>query len=956
MEAYGLVSCSLKRYSNSQLNRSLLKKTNSTRDSHALERASGNWLRSFALLVLIIGFASTERAMAYDVCSDDISGDDSSCVHEDMAQYGVDVYKANLFPGNLGFDLTNGVRIGAGHEDEKDHIYGETGNTLTIGHFWDPDPLFGLVFDPLNQSLLDGGAIFQGLTPNGWQKSQAYWSRSLAEYANQNFSDNTGTFHYLGHVVHHMGDNTIPTHAHVTSHGPGNRDSFENWMSNKFHAGFPLNEGGDFRFEYPDTYNHILFTSELDALTTNHRPKLGRIDPLQYADLDFDIPEVDGLERPDTKLLWLLYTTNQIAEFFAADRDDGQAIDPTGWVRSDLKKMSDAGLKPRTEEQIDAADSADGTGADPDVNGVLSEIRKYSYLRGIRAIGGLYNLFEQTVERKPILTIEIHKAEVKLPNGTCNDGLIRDACDFYSRVSFSPVTPNPSIFGFQTAISGQNEGEELSDKDTINPDFWRWGHAVEYAGFAYLKLQIVDEEDFPYPEDTPVRITPLYADDSDGGKSLILEVDLAKCMRGDAGALKVKNPLFILEDPSTSSQISSDKCGVSIKTLVTGKEDENDGIAAVTFTVNVAEFSPPDITCDAADDLWHATDASILCTASDVSGLENPADASFFLWTDVPTGTETNSAITGTKEVCDTRGNCATAGPIEGNKVDKKAPVISIVEPTARPYTHSETLVLDYTVVDSGSGVKQVIPTMNGSEIVNGSHLDSGQTIWLLTSLPLGSNTFTINAEDNVSNASIPESVTFTIIVTPHSIIDAVNQLRASGDIRQKIVNPLLAKLKNAQRKWNQNQCTPAENMYGAFINHLQAQNDKSITPPAAEILITDAQYLIAHCASGGLTGEIAEIDTDKDGMPDSYELHYGLNPLSALDASEDADLDGNTNLEEFLSQSGPTDLDSDPSDSSPATAAVDSPTSQGAGSMSGWMGIFMLFLMLTARRKRAMA
>ena len=33
--------------------------------------------------------------------------------------------------------------------------------------------------------------------------------------------------------------------------------------------------------------------------------------------------------------------------------------------------------------------------------------------------------------------------------------------------------------------------------------------------------------------------------------------------------------------------------------------------------------------------------------------------------------------------------------------------------------------------------------------------------------------------------------------------------------------------------------------------------------------------------------------DTDGDGMPDGWEVSYNLNPISDLDANEDADNDG---------------------------------------------------------------
>ncbi len=46
--------------------------------------------------------------------------------------------------------------------------------------------------------------------------------------------------------------------------------------------------------------------------------------------------------------------------------------------------------------------------------------------------------------------------------------------------------------------------------------------------------------------------------------------------------------------------------------------------------------------------------------------------------------------------------------------------------------------------------------------------------------------------------------------------------------------------------------------------------------------------------------------DSDGDGLPDSWELTHGFNPLDAADASADADNDGLTNLDEFLGGTDP--------------------------------------------------
>jgi len=55
------------------------------------------------------------------------------------------------------------------------------------------------------------------------------------------------------------------------------------------------------------------------------------------------------------------------------------------------------------------------------------------------------------------------------------------------------------------------------------------------------------------------------------------------------------------------------------------------------------------------------------------------------------------------------------------------------------------------------------------------------------------------------------------------------------------------------------------------------------------------------------------ERDSDGDGIPDVWEIKYGLNPFDPSDAAMDLDGDGFTNLEEFLAGTDPTNPDEFP-------------------------------------------
>lgn len=83
--------------------------------------------------------------------------------------------------------------------------------------------------------------------------------------------------------------------------------------------------------------------------------------------------------------------------------------------------------------------------------------------------------------------------------------------------------------------------------------------------------------------------------------------------------------------------------------------------------------------------------------------------------------------------------------------------------------------------------------------------------------------------------------------------------------------------------------------------------------------------------------GNNADTDDDNDGMSDSFETQYGLDPLSSNDASTDLDSDGLSNLQEFQLGTFPNDSDSDNdgiNDGDEVTAGTDPLVNESSGSL----------------------
>lgn len=423
------------------------------------------------LLLIPTGLLSPQPAAAYKICPE------GYCNHEDMAVAARSVYNDDEI-----LTYWHDIQDGVTDEDLSDHVYGLDINIPGVGqpyvtatHFWDADK--GLD-DPVGNLL--------GSFPNAWQETKALWMLALGEYANGN---KTWAYHYLGHVAHFIGDNSLPAHVHEDTHGPVPviDDAYEEWM--RENAGV----SGD----------------ELTTLMD-----LGPLNPGETAD----------------PLFWLLYTTNQIADFFASDATDGDAVDPLRLIQTELDAMArDLPNAPRLDHNLDDNDGdlIGGDSNNNDGDGDLSMIRRYSYLRGIRATAGLFKLFGQTVRQQVTLSVVIERVEEdEKHDATCP--LPGCEPDFFARVAIGNR-------------ESQNRGNHIDGTEDIDPG-WIFGNTVPTSGSVPVRVEIFDH-DGKY-EDLDATLTGIDDEQSDvdgdnheGDRSLELSVDLAKCIARQPGAI-----------------------------------------------------------------------------------------------------------------------------------------------------------------------------------------------------------------------------------------------------------------------------------------------------------------------------------------------------------------------------------------------------------------------------------
>nr|NIS79717.1 hypothetical protein [Anaerolineales bacterium] len=181
-----------------------------------------------------------------------------------------------------------------------------------------------------------------------------------------------------------------------------------------------------------------------------------------------------------------------------------------------------------------------------------------------------------------------------------------------------------------------------------------------------------------------------------------------------------------------------------------------------------------------------------------------------------------------------------TAFFVEIPVADVTPPVITINEPMAKDYLHSETLTLDFSAEDTESGVATI------SAMLDGAPVETGDAFELFT-FSLGAHTLVVTAVDNAGN-SATETVEFTVIATVESLQDLVTMFYESGYFYSPkgMYTSLIKKLYAAEAYIDAGEIDEAIGVLGAFMNHARAQSGKHVSEFAAAILIADAEYVIS--------------------------------------------------------------------------------------------------------------
>jgi hypothetical protein len=409
----------------------------------------------FGLLFVSSIVAPRELAQAY-------SGD----VHQDMARYARDIYlqyEDEPWWSLEIYQYQTYIDDGAAAEDDVDLVwdyYGTAGECITITHFWNPD-----------NGIDDEQSCTVCFGENAAWKAMILWGMALGEY---NSGDKATAYKYLGHVVHLLGDMSVPAHALKDCHPSG--DTFDT--------------------DYMNGHGLAYLPQKLSDDELNGLRALGMV----------EIPSTTDL----LPLYYLFYMTAQIAGYYPSDDVEGNTDEYDSWNLVDF-----GALEPLpTGVDSDFIDACDYTVAG-DCKTAFEIIRRNSYFYGIRAIATLYRLFAEQSKRQAELTVVIDTIQQIDGHG--------DDPDYYVRVKIGDMW-------------FRNEGCMAEDTgwDPIYPG-WAFAWNVGLTGSTEVWIELWDED--PGNDDQSDIYSGPNEPENAEERAIWLTVDLGGCREGTGTAI-----------------------------------------------------------------------------------------------------------------------------------------------------------------------------------------------------------------------------------------------------------------------------------------------------------------------------------------------------------------------------------------------------------------------------------
>ena len=415
--------------------------------------------------------------------------------------------------------------------------------------------------------------------------------------------------------------------------------------------------------------------------------------------------------------------------------------------------------RPRVRTDLD-----DNRGLMPEgvsnVDGDLGRIRQVTYMYAIRAIAALYRHFEHTVKQ---LTLAVGIDYVMDSNNDADAGWGNDA-DFFGKVTVNGRT-------------AQNRGENATEQEIVTNPGWAYGAGVPLTGTVPVHIQIWDEDDqSPLPTIFTGPDNLIDIDPDDSGSTLDLEVDMAKCIKGEPDA------------------ITGDATGTCGQTLQT--EGDNDSERAkVRFRI-FASNVPPVANAGPNVETPEGTDITL-----DGSGSFDPDETSLsYRWdldgdgacddssgTDKPAFTSVGNDGTTIVKVCVTDETGMTAEDTANVTVTNVAPALEISDPSA--VAENTAVTVAGTIRDPGwsDSLSATIDWGDGSAVQNLTGTSENQrpdaTLKFGTPHTYGDNgTYPVEVCAADDDTTLCESITVKVTnVKPTAVVDTSGTVSVNG-------------------------------------------------------------------------------------------------------------------------------------------------------------------------------